>query len=201
MFFYPDEFCQVIEKTDLHSKIPFRVDGSFVQRYFGKKKERLINYAEFSQLLHDFHEEYAMEAFKSKDPDGTGYISALEFQEIMVSVKRHLLTEDVKDNLVAVSIKIRIYLLAVKYQHNSSSVAFSQVTEGHKVSFAYFMAFNSLLNNMELIKRVYLNATGGSRLEAITKDELLLSSQRMSQITPLEIDILYQLTGVLHQSG
>lgn len=63
------------------------------------------------------------------------------------------------------------------------------------------MAFNSLLNNMELIKRVYLNATGGSRLEPITKDELLLSAQRMSQITPLEIDILFQLTGVLHQSG
>lgn len=76
-----------------------------------------------------------------------------------------------------------------------------QVTEGHKVSFAYFMAFNSLLNNMELIKRVYLNATGGNRLEPITKDELLLSAQRMSQITPLEIDILYQLTGVLHQPG
>ena len=75
------------------------------------------------------------------------------------------------------------------------------MTEGHKVSFAYFMAFNTLLNNMELIKRVYLNATSGNRMEAITKDELLLSAQRMSQITPLEIDILYQLTGVLHQSG
>lgn len=170
------EFCQVIQKTDLHSKIPFHLDGSFVQRYFGKKKDRLINYAEFSQLLHDFHEEYAMEAFRTKDTSGTGYISALDFQEIMVSVKKHLLTQDVKDNLVA-------------------------VTEGHRVSFAYFMAFNSLLNNMELIKRIYLNATGGNRLESITKDELLLSAQRMSQITPLEIDILYQLTGVLHQAG
>lgn len=49
-----------------------------------------------------------MEAFKSKDPEGTGYISALDFQEIMVSVKRHLLTEDVKDNLVAVSIPFAI---------------------------------------------------------------------------------------------
>lgn len=76
-----------------------------------------------------------------------------------------------------------------------------QVTEGHKVSFPYFMAFNSLLNNMELIKRVYLNATGGHRSEPITKDELLLSAQIMSQITPLEIDILYQLTGVLHHTG
>lgn len=45
-----------------------------------------------------------MEAFKSKDPKGTGYISPLDFQDIMVNVKKHLLTTDVKDNLVAVSI-------------------------------------------------------------------------------------------------
>lgn len=63
------------------------------------------------------------------------------------------------------------------------------------------MAFCSLLNNMELIKRVYLNAAGGSRQEPITKDELLHSAQTMSQITPLEIDILFQLTGAIHQTG
>lgn len=68
-----------------------------------KNKNRVINYAEFTQLLHDFHEEHAMEAFKSKDPNGSGYISPLDFQDIMVSVKKHLLTHDVKDNLVAVS--------------------------------------------------------------------------------------------------
>jgi solute carrier family 25 (mitochondrial aspartate/glutamate transporter), member 12/13 len=54
---------------------------------------------------------------------------------------------------------------------------------------------------MELIKRIYLNATAGSRVEPVTKDELMLSAQRMSQITPLEIDILYQLSGSLQQSG
>lgn len=76
-----------------------------------------------------------------------------------------------------------------------------KVTEGHKVSYAYFMAFNSLLNDIELLKKVYLNITGGSRTQSITKDEMLYSAQTMSQITPLEIDILYQLTGVIHQTG
>lgn len=76
-----------------------------------------------------------------------------------------------------------------------------QVTEGHKVSFPYFMAFTSLLNNMELIKRIYLHSTQGNRTEPVTKDELLFAAQTMSQITPLEIDILFQLTGVLQQSG
>ncbi|XP_037821077.1 calcium-binding mitochondrial carrier protein Aralar1 isoform X2 [Lucilia sericata] len=170
------DFADVVQKTELHSKIPFSLDSPFIKRYFGEKKQRLINYAEFTQLLHDFHEEYAMEAFRSKDPAGSGYISPLDFQDIMVKVKKHLLTADVKDNLVA-------------------------VTEGHKVSFPYFMAFTSLLNNMELIKRIYLHSTQGNRTEPVTKDELLYAAQTMSQITPLEIDILFQLTGALHQTG
>lgn len=138
-----------------------------------------------------------MEAFKSKDPNGTGYISPLDFQDIMVNVKNHLLTADVKDNLVAVSIEAK-RITCLCYIHISCPF---QVTEGHKVSFPYFMAFNSLLNNMELLKRIYLNAVGGNRTEPVTKDELLHSAQTMSQITPLEIDILYQLTGALHQTG
>jgi solute carrier family 25 (mitochondrial aspartate/glutamate transporter), member 12/13 len=157
-------------------KVPFKLDGPFTELYFGRDRTRAINYSEFSQFLHDFHEECALEAFKLKDPNRTGYITALDFQDIMLSVKKHLLTAEVKDNLV-------------------------QVTEGHKVSFPYFMAFCSLLNNMELIKRVYLNAASGSRLEPITKDVLLHSAQTMSQITPLEIDILFQLTGAIHQTG
>lgn len=41
----------------------------------------------------------------------------------------------------------------------------------HRVSFPYFMAFNSLLNNMELVKRIYLNATNGHRDQELTKGE------------------------------
>ncbi|XP_055710667.1 calcium-binding mitochondrial carrier protein Aralar1 isoform X1 [Phlebotomus papatasi] len=170
------DFVNVIQKTTLYAKLPLKLDGSFMERYFGKTKQRAINYAEFSQFLHDFHEEYAMEAFHSKDPSGSGYISTLDFKDIMVKVKKHLLTPEVKDNIVA-------------------------ITEGKKVSYPYFMAFNSLLNNMELIKRIYLNATNGNRLQPITKDELLHSAQMMSQITPLEIDILFQMAGVIHQTG
>lgn len=51
-----------------------------------------------------------MVAFRSKDPAGSGYISPLDFQDIMVKVKQHLLTSEVKDNLVAVSICIDYFL-------------------------------------------------------------------------------------------
>ncbi|KAI4491263.1 hypothetical protein M0802_010297 [Mischocyttarus mexicanus] len=158
-----DEFTEVMRKTVLHQRMPFNMDSSFIKLYFGKDKGRLISYAEFSQFLHDFHEEYATEAFKKFDKDGTGFISAIDFQDIMLSIKSHLLTKDVKDNLIP---------------------AVSTAQSGRKVSFPYFMAFNSLLNNMELIKQEFLH-----------------SAQMMSQITPLEVDILFHLCHLLHQTG
>lgn len=47
-----DEFVEVMRKTVLHHKMPFNMDSSFIKLYFGKDKERLISYAEFSQFLH-----------------------------------------------------------------------------------------------------------------------------------------------------
>ncbi|XP_020710504.1 calcium-binding mitochondrial carrier protein Aralar1 isoform X1 [Athalia rosae] len=174
------EFAEVMRKTVLHQKMPFNMDSGFIKLYFGNDKKRLINYAEFSQFLHDFHEEYAMEAFRKFDTEGAGFITALDFQDIMISIKSHLLTKKIKDNLVA---------------------AAGAGQGGRKVSFPYFMAFNSLLNNMELIKRIYLNATNGHRNQEVTKEEFLHSAQMMSQITPLEVDILFQLCDLLHQTG
>lgn len=55
------------------------------------------------------------------------------------------------------------------------------------------MAFNSLLNQMELMKKIYLQATENSRTTPITKEEFLHSAQMMSQVTPLEVDILYRI--------
>lgn len=70
-----------------------------------------------------------------------------------------------------------------------------------KVSFPYFIAFNSLLNNMELVKRIYLNVTNGHRTQEVSKEEFMHSAQAMSQMTPLEVEILFHLCDVLHQSG
>jgi len=171
-----DEFVGILSKTTLHQKIPFNFDCDFVKLYFGKEGKRDITYSEFSQFLHDFHEEYASVAFKSRDPNGTGFISSSDFEDILLSIKSHLLTDSVKANLRAAA-------------------------GGQRVSFAYFTAFLSLLSNMELIKKVYLNATNGSRSLEITKEEFLYSAQMMSQITPLEIDVLFVLCDLLHQTG
>ena len=59
-----DEFQEIIQETSLHQKIPFPLESSdFVKLYFGKDKQRVITYAEFSQFLHDFHDAYAQVRF------------------------------------------------------------------------------------------------------------------------------------------
>ena len=73
-----------------------------------------------------------------------GFISANDFYDIMVSIKSHLLTDPVKQNLIG-------------------------ACQGQQVSYPYFVAFISLLSNIELMKKIYLNATDGSRTQEITK--------------------------------
>lgn len=92
-----------MRKTALHKKLPFNMESTFVRLYFGKDKKRLVTYPEFSQFLHDFHEEYGVEAFKKCDSEGTGFISAGDFRNIMLSVKNHLLTKDMKNKVINVS--------------------------------------------------------------------------------------------------
>lgn len=89
-------------KTELQQRIPFNMDSPFVQLYFGKDKKRLVSYNEFSQFLHDFHEEYAIEGFRRADKEGTGFISLLDFQDIMINIKSHLLTKQVQSHLIEV---------------------------------------------------------------------------------------------------
>ena len=103
----------------------------------------------------------------------------------------------------------------------------------HLVSFSYFNAFNSLLNNMELIRKIYSTLAGTRKDTLVTKgaqivsflrccsfvlsvrnvhaiinllislsaEEFVHGANRFGQITPMEIDILYQLSGLHSPSG
>lgn len=46
-----NEFCEIIKKTDLHQKIPFHLDGPFIQRYFGKVKQQVNSPIDRSNLI------------------------------------------------------------------------------------------------------------------------------------------------------
>ena len=93
----PSVFWQRQEPANFIFGIQSIFTRNFVQKILIRRyKNILVN------SFKDFHEEYAKVAFKRYDPEGTGFISSLDFNDIILSVKSHLLTPDVKANLVAV---------------------------------------------------------------------------------------------------
>lgn len=172
-----DEFEAVIRHTQPLHDMDFDFNSEFIKKYFGVDKKRSIGYHAFTQLLHDFYEEQGIQAFKRYDKKGDGTISSLDFQHIMTTVKKHLLTDFVRNNLVAVS---------------------GGMASGHKVTFPYYAAFNSLLAKMELIKRVYVSMARGNVDLEMTKEEFLHATQSYAQITPYEVEILFHLSELAH---
>uniref|UniRef100_A0AAX7UB94 Solute carrier family 25 member 13 n=1 Tax=Astatotilapia calliptera TaxID=8154 RepID=A0AAX7UB94_ASTCA len=71
----------------------------------------------------------------------------------------------------------------------------------HQVSFSYFNGFNSLLNNMELIRKIYSTLAGHRRDVEVTKEEFIVAAQRFGQVTPMEVDILFQLADLSEPRG
>ncbi|XP_005728968.1 calcium-binding mitochondrial carrier protein Aralar2 [Pundamilia nyererei] len=123
--------------------------------------------------------EHARQAFIQRDQAHSGSISALDFRDIMVTIRPHMLTPFVEECLVAVA-------------GGSTS---------HQVSFSYFNGFNSLLNNMELIRKIYSTLAGHRRDVEVTKEEFIVAAQRFGQVTPMEVDILFQLADLSEPRG
>ncbi|KAK7092756.1 electrogenic aspartate/glutamate antiporter SLC25A13, mitochondrial-like [Littorina saxatilis] len=175
-----DEFENIIKHTTLNSRMPFNFNSDFIQLHFGKDKSRKVNYTEFTQLLHDFHDEHASQAFRKLDKGNTGAITPKDFEEIMLSLKSYLLTPFTRENLINATMGGE---------------------RNRQVSYSYFTAFISLLNNIELCRRIFLAATRRDTSKEVTKEELLYQAQEFTQITPLEIDILFTLASLNHQTG
>uniref|UniRef100_F6X4B8 EF-hand domain-containing protein n=2 Tax=Ciona intestinalis TaxID=7719 RepID=F6X4B8_CIOIN len=174
-----DEVKSIFSKTSCHQQIPFNWDCDFVRLHFGSKKEKTLNYFEFTQFLQDLQVEHAVQAFKRFDTNGKGIITSLAFRDIMETIRPHLLTDFVKEKLVAV--------VAGCGQQS--------------VSFTYFQAINSLLKNMELVKKIYETVVGKGQDKPVTKGEFLLGAQRVSRLTPLEVDVLFQLSELCGGKG
>lgn len=62
-------------------------------------------YSEFQEL----QLEHARQAFALKDKNKSGMITALDFSDIMATIRSHMLTSFVEENLVSVSIGCRQY--------------------------------------------------------------------------------------------
>uniref|UniRef100_A0A915ALK9 EF-hand domain-containing protein n=2 Tax=Parascaris univalens TaxID=6257 RepID=A0A915ALK9_PARUN len=172
-----DEFEKIIRHTRPLVEMDFDFNSDFIKRYFGTDKKRSLGYLDFCQLLHDFYVELSIQAFKKYDKDADGAISSVDFLKIMTTMKKHLLTDFVLKNLGAVS---------------------GGVAAGDRVTYPYYMAFNSLLSQMELIKRIFVSNTRGNILHEMTREEFLNATQAYPQITPCEVEILFKLAEAAH---
>ncbi|XP_048341918.1 calcium-binding mitochondrial carrier protein Aralar1 [Sphaerodactylus townsendi] len=170
---------EIFGQTIIHHHIPFNWDCEFIRLHFGHNRKKHLTYSEFTQFLQELQLEHARQAFALKDKNKTGMITGLDFSDIMVTIRSHMLTPFVEENLV------------------SSMIYFTPPN----VSFSYFNAFNALLNNMELVQKIY-SLIGGARKDVeVTKEEFSQSAIKFGQITPLEIDILYQLADLYNATG
>ncbi|PAA90480.1 hypothetical protein BOX15_Mlig029914g1, partial [Macrostomum lignano] len=172
------EFKSVITVTTLHRQYPFNFDCDFIDLHFGKARDQIVSYEEFTQLIHDFHEEHALQAFQRSDKRNEGKIRAMDLINIMVQLKSNLLTPFLRDHLM--------------------QVVFG-AEHGSHISFSYFNAFISLLNNMELLKKLIQARTGNDVHAAVTREELTNDAMSYNQLTPLEVDILFQLAKFLRE--
>ncbi|KAJ8011688.1 hypothetical protein DPEC_G00060840 [Dallia pectoralis] len=169
----------IFSQTTVHHHIPFNWDCEFIRLHFGHDRKKRLSYLEFTQFLQELQLEHARQAFAQKDKDKSGTISAMDFSDIMATIRHHVLTSFVEENLVSAA-------------GGSTS---------HVVSFSYFNAFNALLNNMELIRKIYSTLAGTRKDTLVTKEEFIHAANKFGQITPMEVDILYQLSGLHSQSG
>ncbi|XP_077052196.1 electrogenic aspartate/glutamate antiporter SLC25A13, mitochondrial isoform X2 [Siphateles boraxobius] len=174
-----EDVKQVFSQTTIHQHIPFDWNSEFVQLHFGAERKKHLNYGEFTQFLLEMQLEHARQAFVQRDKVRTGAVTALDFRDIMVTIRPHMLTPFVEECLVAAA-------------GGSTS---------HQVSFSYFNGFNSLLNNMELIRKIYTTLAGNRRDVEVTKEEFIIAAQRFGQVTPMEVDILFQLADLSEPRG
>uniref|UniRef100_A0A8C1WSS4 Solute carrier family 25 member 13 n=1 Tax=Cyprinus carpio TaxID=7962 RepID=A0A8C1WSS4_CYPCA len=183
-----EDVKQVFGQTTIHQHIPFNWNSEFVQLHFGAERKKHLNYGEFTQFLLEMQLEHARQAFIQRDKAKTGTVTALDFRDITVTIRPHILTPFVEECLVAVSFT------------------------SHQVSFSYFNGFNSLLNNMELIRKIYTTLAGDRKDVEVTKEEFIIAAQRfvtmatgpfdIEMIAPLEAGALpYNLAEVQRQQS
>ncbi|NXN46608.1 CMC1 protein, partial [Rhinoptilus africanus] len=174
---------EIFEQTVIHHHIPFNWDCEFIRLHFGHNRKKHLNYSEFTQFLEELQSEHARQAFALKDKNKSGMITGLDFNDIMVTLRSHMLTPFVEENLVSVSVKKS----ALYSAFNSCNALRNRMI--------------SLILSMDLVRKIYSNIAGTRRDVEVTKEEFTHSAIRFGQVTPLEIDILYQLADLYSVTG
>jgi solute carrier family 25 aspartate/glutamate transporter 12/13 len=168
-----------LKATTICNNVQFDFDCTFVKQYFGYDKSHSLDYFELSQLLQNLPTEHARQAFRIRDTDKTGKIPALEFVDLMVSIRGFRMSDHVKENLLTVA----------------------GGSAGRKVSYPYFKAFNQMLGNLDLFKQIVQKVCDANPSGQTTQVQLMREAQKYPQITPLQVSLLFDLCSVDQFTG
>ncbi|KAM9385708.1 LOW QUALITY PROTEIN: electrogenic aspartate/glutamate antiporter SLC25A13, mitochondrial [Pholidichthys leucotaenia] len=171
-----EDVKQVYSQTTIRRHIPFNWDSRFVRLHFVGLKRIWGGCEKEKKPKQRLTLEHMRQTF-IQDQAHSGSISALDFRDIMVTIWPNMLTPFAEECLLA---------------GGSTS---------HQVSFSFFSGSNSMLSNMELIRKIYSALAGHHRDVKVTKEKFVVAAQRFGQVTPMEIGILFQLADLSEPCG
>ncbi|XP_065920198.1 electrogenic aspartate/glutamate antiporter SLC25A12, mitochondrial-like isoform X4 [Dysidea avara] len=87
--------------------------------------------------------------------------------------------------------KIREFRMSSYVKDHLLSVAGGSV--GQQVSFPQFKAFNQLLGNLDIMEKIVHEAVKSNPNNTATKDKVMRVSQQYAQVTPLQVNMLFDL--------
>jgi solute carrier family 25 aspartate/glutamate transporter 12/13 len=177
-------FKEVYARAQRGNKsIPFNWDSDWAKLYLGGKKNRhSLTYPQFSQMLRGLQGERIRQAFLHFDKNGDGYIEPEEFQQIIVEIAGHKLSDHLLENLPTLC----------------------NISPGSRISYANVRAFQNIIREMDLVELIVRNAVKKSSDGKITRIDFLneaARSTRFSQFTPMETDILFHFASLDQPSG
>ena len=176
------EFKNVYSKTVAFSTVPFEFNCEFVHRHFGEKKTRELPYSDFVQMLNGLQLEHLKQAFEKRDNSKDGMIFPLDVQEVMASLRSNSMTPFISENLVALA-------------------------KGNKISYSSFLALNKILSNIEMFSNLYdqtLIAKSAEKRKVedyVLKDEFMTTALEHADVTPEEVELLFQIVAFEHEEG
>ncbi|XP_065053553.1 electrogenic aspartate/glutamate antiporter SLC25A13, mitochondrial-like isoform X1 [Rhopilema esculentum] len=170
------EFQHVVKSCLPYAKFPFDFSTDFTRAFFGEEKNLSLSYTDFTHFMQEFERQYLKQAFSQQLKKGRkdATITALQFGDIVRSLLAHKLSSYTAENIPSLA-------------SDSGS---------RRITLMFCLGFNELLDNLPSIQQLFKQLTQDDKFKSVTKEEVLRQAQRNRQVTPLQIEILFQLCGL-----
>lgn len=177
-----DDFVKTYDEHKSEDALPFDWTSKWVSLYAGKPDNRTpMSYPMFSQMLSGLLGERVRQAFGHYDPNGTGFIDRLQFEEIIRKAASHKLSDKLLNNLHVVC--------DAKVNGNDTN----------KISYAQVRALLNVIRHADLIDKLTVVATKNSpdgQVDRIQFMDAASKNTKGSLLSPLEVDILFKLSSL-----